>query len=102
MLKNVAQGKNADDLSGPSEKAIEGLERYVNPAHPSLPTMTSIIRIMRNIESMVSERQNGGHDFWEHHPDSTEELLAAWRRELREMLRTLDVRDYQLTMIPNF
>ena len=60
------------------------------------------IRTMRNIKSVVNERQHNSYDLQERHPGSTEEYLIAWRTELRMILRTLDVRDNRLTvpMIP--
>ena len=94
VLRNVAQGRDPDGLSGPSKKGIEDLGRYVHLAHFSLATITSEIRIMSNIASMVSERRNYAHDLGEHHPGSTEERLIAWRTELRGIQRILDVRDF--------
>ena len=57
----------------------------------------SYARTIYNIESMVNERQNGAHDS----PGSTEERLTAWRTELLEVLRILDVRDCQLAVPKN-
>ena len=60
--------------------------------------MTNNTRTMRNIESVVSERQNSAYDLQERHPSSTEEYLITWKTELRAILRTLNVRDYRLTV----
>ena len=60
--------------------------------------MTNNTRTMRNIESVVSERQNSAYDLQERHPGSTEEYLITWKTELRTILSTLDVRDYRLTV----
>lgn len=62
---------------------------------PSLPTITNNIRIVRHIESVVSEWVNYPGDLWEHHTGPTDEYLIAWRTE---MLRVLNVRGSQLTV----
>ena len=59
--------------------------------------MTSDIRTIRNIESMVGERHGGAHDSRELHAGSTEEWLIAQRTNLWEILRLLDVRDSRFT-----
>ena len=98
VLKKVTQGRDADNLSGSSRKAIEDLRRYVNPAHRSLSTITNDIRTTRNIELVVSERWDGIHDLQELHSGSTDEYLITQRTGLQEILRILDVRDFQFTM----
>ena len=102
MLKDVTQGRGVDNLSGPSRKAIEDLERYVDLLHHSLSTITNVIRTMRNIESVVSERRDSVHDLPECHPGSTDDYLIRQRTELQEILRILDVRDRQFAETHNF
>ena len=97
MLKEVTQGRDVDSLSGPSRKAIEDLERYVDLLHHSLSTITNDIRTMRNIESVVSERRDGVHGLPECHPGFTDDYLIRRRTELQKILRILDVRDRQFT-----
>ena len=97
VLKDVTQGRDVDSLSGPSRKAIEDLERYVDLLHHSLSTITNDIRTMRNIESVASERRNRVHDLPECHPGSTDDYLIRQRMGLREILRILDVRGREFT-----
>lgn len=52
-------------------------------------------RIVRNIESVVSECSNHGHGSPEYHPGPTKEYLIAWRTEMWEILRVFDVREFQ-------
>ena len=89
VLKNMTKGREAD-LSGPNKKTIEDLGRYADLVHSSPSTITSGIRTMRNMESMVSERRKGAYDLREHHPSFTEEHLIAWTTELQEILNVLD------------
>ena len=98
MLKSVIEGMNADNLSGPSKKRVEDLGRCVNPAQPSPLNITSGVRIVCNIESVVSERADHPHDLPESHPDSTEEHLIAYRTEMWEILRGFDVCGSHLTV----
>ena len=97
-LKTVTEGRDVFDLSGLSRKRIEDLGRCVDPAQCFLPPITRNNRIIRNVESVVSERANSTRDLPVHHPRSTEENLTAWRTEMWEELRLLDVRGFQLTM----
>jgi len=70
----------------------------VDPTSPPLLSMTSNIRIVSRIESMVNERADCAN---EHHPGSTKEHLIAWRTEMLEALRVFDVRGPPL-IIPTF
>ena len=98
VLKDVTQGKDTNILSGSSRKAIEDLGRYVDPAHRSLSMMMSDIRTMRNIKSVVSERRNDIHDPQERHSGSANEFLVTQRKELRGILRILNVCDRQFSV----
>ena len=97
VLKNVNQGRGVG-LNGPNKEAIENLGRYVNLTHSSLSMIMSNLRTIRNIESMVIERRHRAHELREHHSDATKGRLIAWRTELLETLRILDVRDRLFTM----
>ena len=97
MLKDVIQERDADNLSGPSWKAIEDLGRYVDLFYHSLSTITNDIRTMCNIESVISERLNSIHDLPVCHSGSIGDYLIRQRTELWEILRILNVRDHQLT-----
>ena len=97
MLERTTEGRG--DLSGPSRKQIEDLERCVDPAQPSFLTITNDIRVIHLIQSVVSERANSANDLRVHHTGSAEECLAARRTEMWEMLRFFDVRGFQ-RMIP--
>ena len=102
MLKDVIQERDADNLSGPSWKAIEDLGRYVDLLYHSLSTITNDIRTTCNIESVIRERRNSVHDLPECYPGSTGDYLIRQRTELWEILRILSVRDHQLTETHNF
>ena len=91
VLGDVTQGMVTDSLGGPSKMAIDDLGGYVDLVHSSASTITSDIRILRNIKFVVSEHRKAVRDSQEHHPSSTEERLIAWRTELWEILRVLDV-----------
>ena len=93
VLKDVTQGVDASSLSGPRKKAIEDLGRYADLVYSSPLMITSDIRTMNNIRFTVSECQNCACDL-------REESLIAWRMELREVLRILDVSDSQSTVLP--
>jgi len=95
VLETVAEGSGVDDLSDPSRKQIENFGRCVDPAQPTLPTLTRCIRIIRHFESIVTERANCAGDLREHHPWPTMECLIVWRAE---MLRVFDERGSQLTV----
>ena len=95
VLKDVTRGRDTDSLNGPSDNVLEDLERYAHLAPFSPPTITSDIRIMRKIESMISERWNSVHGLREHHSDPTEECILAMRTELLEILRILSIHDSQ-------
>jgi hypothetical protein len=64
-----------------------------------LLTITRDVRIVRHIESVVSERPNCAHDLREHHPGPTSERLVAWRAEIVEILRFFGVRGCH-SMVP--
>ena len=49
------------------------------------------IRIVRHIESIVSERADCASALRERHPGSPEECLSTWLTEMWEILETLDV-----------
>ena len=98
VLKTMTEGKDADNLSGLSQRRaeqIEDLGRCVNPDRLSLLKITSDTRIVRHIESVVSERAKCGHGSLEHHPEPTKECLIAWQMEMWEILRVFDVRGFQ-------
>ena len=97
VLGAVAERKDADNLSGLNSK-LEDLGRYVDPARPSLLTMTSDIRTIRHIESMVREHANCIHDPQEYQSGPGEERIIAWRAELRELSSVFEVRGCQLTV----
>ena len=98
-LKTVAKGRDADNLSSSSKDQIEDLGRCVDPAQPTLAlTITADVRIMRNIESAVSERANCARDLRGYHLGPTEECLIVWKMEMWETLRAFDVRRVQLTI----
>ena len=100
VLKDVTQGRDADGLSGPRRrsKIWEGMLIQSSPSVDDEEQYQDQIRTMRNIKSVVNERQHNSYDLQERHPGSTEEYLIAWRTELRMILRTLDVRDNRLTV----
>ena len=98
VLIAATKGRDADGLSDASEKQIEDLGRCVKPVQPSPPTVTSDIRIVRHIESVVSERANCGRNLRGSHPESTEEYLIALRSEMWEILRVFAVRGFKLTI----
>jgi len=91
VLKSVTEGMDVDNFGGSSEKRIEDLGRCVDPTKSSLQNVTSGIRIVRCIESVVGERAGCAHESREHHPESTEKRLIALRTEMLEILRILDV-----------
>ena len=102
VLRTVAEGRGTGNLSGPSEKQVEqivDLGRCVNPARPSLLSITSGDRIVRHIESAVSERANHGRDLPEHRLGSTKEHFVMWRTEMWEILRVFDVCDFQSVVV---
>ena len=96
VLKDVTNGRNMDSLSDPIRNAIEDLGRCVDITRSPLSMITTVIRTMRNIESMINERRNRSHDSGEHRPDSAEDCLMC-RIELWETLRILDVCDDQFS-----
>ena len=98
VLKNATEGRGTGDSSGPSEKQIKDLGRCVDIVQRFPLTITTIIRILRHVESVVGERANCRRDLREHHPGSTEEHLIAWRMEMWEILGVFDVRDFQLAI----
>ena len=97
VLKTMTEGTGVDDLSGPS-KEIEALERCADPGRFFLLTMTSDARTVRHIESTIREHADCARDLCEDHPGSATECLAAWRTEMLEKLRALDVCDFHLTI----
>ena len=81
VLKAVTEGRSADNLSSPSKKKIEDLGRCVDQVQRFLLPMTINIRIVRHVESMVSERASCCGDLPEDHPESTKERFIAWQME---------------------
>ena len=104
VLKNATERRDTDNSSGPSEKQIKDLGRCVDIVQRSPLTVSTIIRILRHVESVVAERANCRRDLQEYHPRSTEEHLIAWRMEMCEILRVFDVRDFssQYPQFPNY
>ena len=101
VLKTVTEGRGIDNLSGLSRKQIEkigDLGRCVNPTLPFPLTIMSDNRVVRHIESAVSERANCDHDSPEHHPGPTKECLIAWQTEMWAILGLFDVRSFQFTI----
>jgi len=95
VLKKITDGRDVDSLSVPSRRQIEDLGRYgIQPNSPLL-TITSGISTMRHIESAVRERVNFARDPQEHYPESIAGCPVAWRMELLERLRALDVCSFQ-------
>ena len=99
VLNRATEGRDLDDLSGPRRKQIEDLERCVDPAQPSLLTITNDIRVIHCIQCVVSERTNSANDLRGYHTGFAEEYLITRRTEMLEMLRVFDVRGFYLTMI---
>jgi len=60
--------------------------------------MTSDIRTVRHIESAVRGRANCVQDSQERYPGFTNECPVAWRMEMLERLRTLNVCSFQSAM----
>ena len=100
VLKTMTEGRGTENLSGPSKKGIEELGRCVNPTQPYLLTVTSDIRVVHHIESVVDECANCAHDLREHRLKSTKECLIARRAEIGEILRFFGVCGFQLTILP--
>ena len=98
VLKSVTEGRDTDDFDDPSKKWIEDLGRFVNPAQPSPLSVTSDIRVVCNIKSVVNEWADHPHGLREHHPDSTEERLVTSRAEMWGILRSFDVCGSRLTV----
>lgn len=103
VLKKATEGTGVVDLSGPSRKRIEDLERCADPARLSLLTIMNDIRAIHRIRSMVSERVDCANDACAHHSGCTEERLIARRTEMSEMLRVFDVGRFQfmITAVSN-
>ena len=98
VLKTATEGRDMGSLSGPRKEQIEDLGRCVVPAKPSPLVIMSDIRIVRHIESVVSQHANCARNLQEYHPGPTKECLVAWRAEMREILGFFDVRGYHLTV----
>jgi len=94
VLKGRAEGRDADDLGGLNlnKEIVEDLARCADAAQSSLLTITSYLRTVRDIESVISERVNCTLDLQEHHPGFTNECLIAWLAKVWEILGVLDVR----------
>jgi len=69
----------------------------IQPNNPPLK-MTNDIRTVHHIESAVRERANCARDSQEHHPGSVDQGPVAWRTEVLERLRALDVCGFQLAV----
>ena len=67
-------------------------------SNPPLLTMTNDIRIVSHIESVVRERVNCSRGPQEYHSGSIDEDPVAWRTEVLERLRALDVCGFQLAV----
>ena len=97
-LKSVIEGRDADNLAGPSNELIENLGRCVDPVHPSLlRNLTSNVRVVHHVESAVGERAKCTRELREHHLGSTKERLMVWRAEIWEILGAFEVCGSQLT-----
>ena len=99
VLKSATEGRDVDNLDGPSKKRIEDLRRCVHPVQTSLLNVTNDIRMVCHIESLVGEWADCAHDSRKHYHESTKECLMVWRAEIREMLRVFDVRDSQFAIV---
>ena len=98
VLRTVTDGRDPNSSSGPNKGQIEDLWKCVDPAHPPLLTLTSDTRTVRHIESAVRERAYCARDSQERYSESTNECPVAWRTEMLERLRILEVCDFQLAM----
>lgn len=95
VLKTVTEGRDGDNLSGLSEKQIEDLGRCVTPDQFFLLKITSDNRVIRHIESVVSECSNWYGYRSQEYPGHIKQCLIAGRTEMRQILRTFDVRGFQ-------
>jgi len=86
VLKTATEKRGVGSLSEAMGKAIESLEKYVVPAHPSLQIITSNTRAMRCIESKVRECALDANYSQERHPDP-----ILWKMEIDGILGVLDV-----------
>ena len=91
VLKIATEGADENYSSGPSSGQLEDLGRCAIRTQPSSLTITRDFRIVRCIESAVSEQANSVHDLREHHPGSAKERLLLWRAEIWEILKVFDV-----------
>ena len=91
VLKTATEGADENYSSGPSSGQLEDLGRCAIRTQPSSLTITRDFRIVRCIESAVSEQASSVHDLREHHPGSAKERLILWRAEMWEILRVPDV-----------
>jgi len=99
VLKSRTEGRDTDDLGSPYPNVkIEDLGRCVDPAQSSLLPMTSGIRTVRHIESVINERVNYAQDSPEHHTGFTDERLITWLTKIWEMLKAFDVCSFQPTL----
>jgi hypothetical protein len=98
VLKTATEGRSVDSLGDSSKKLVEDLGRCVGLANSFRPMITSDTRIIRHIESVVSERANCACDLREHHPGSTHECLVAWQAEMRGIPGFFNVRGCHLTV----
>jgi len=98
VLKTANKRNDVDRSSSSSTNRFEDLERCVDSANPSLPTVTGDIRIVCRIESAANERTECTRDLRVHHPGSTKGRLIAWCTGMREILGSFDVRDPRFTV----
>ena len=99
-LKSVIEGRDADNLAGPSNEPIEDLGRCVGPIYPSLlRNLTSNVRIVHHVESAVGEQAKRTRELREHHLGSTKERLMVWRAEIWEILGAFEVCGFQLIIV---
>ena len=93
MLKAVNEESDMHNFCGSSMNRISDLGRYIDLSRHIYRLLTGNIRIMRHIESMVSERAHCAHDTREYLSESTKECVIAWQTEMWEILRVFDVCD---------
>ena len=82
VLKAATEGRDVDGLSGPSSGQLEDLGRCVHWTQMPSLALTSGSRVVRHIESAVSERANCVHSSREYHPESTKQCLIMCIRKL--------------------
>ena len=96
VLRTATEGRGMDGLSGPAKNAVEGLEKYVVPAQPSLWIITCDIRTVHSIETnmKICKRAPGANYLQERHPGSTGAFPILWKMEIQRILGIFDVCGY--------